>query len=383
VAGNLDWPEAYVDNAWTIGANYFWARLHPPGSIAPQCWVMDHPRARPSLRRPARGLRCVSAMAKPRRIHLASRCYVRGWADNGRVFVQDGDFSLEPEPRTVASVGWRNTWWGADAQLSAAAEARLQRVEDAAAPILREIAPRWPLSRDDRATIAQFMAIHTVRTPAWLDTYAAISMEAISEELRRGRWNEEVEKAAVKRFLGDRLRVETLLKQIPRVGSVFMSMQWSLVRFADPLIASCDQPVIFVPHVSSGRHPIQPMPRRGFMETAEVRFPIDPWHVLLLSWSPQPDNIDLARGEFRHAADVNRTTLAQADRHWFHRPGRRPPLLSPPMLDFSCEPISYDLVPNYSFEAAAISRRRSEADKLMKALIESQVTDAMRFVVVT
>jgi Protein of unknown function (DUF4238) len=322
-------------------------------------------------------------MSKPRRIHLASRCYVRGWADNGRVFVQASDLSLEPEPRTVASVGWRNAWWGADAGLSRAAEAMIQRVEDAAAPILREIAVRWPPSRDDRATVAQFMAIHTVRTPAWRDTYNAISVEAISEELRRGRRKEEVEKAAVQRFLSDQFRVETLLKQIPRVGSVFMSMQWSLIRFAEPLIASCDQPVVFVPHASSGWHPVQPMPRSGFMETAEVRFPIDPWHVLLLSWTPQPDNIDMARGEFRHAADVNRTTYAQADRHWFHRPGRRPPLLAPPWLDTFCEPISYDLVPGYSFEVAAISRRRSEADKLMKELIESQATDAMRFVVVT
>lgn len=323
-------------------------------------------------------------MAKPRRIHLASRCYIRGWSDNGRVLVQSKDLSTPPQSRNISSVAWRNGWWGSNAQLSQAAESSLQRSEDDSAPILREFGAHWPLSRDDRATMAQFIAIHTVRTPAWLDTYNAISMEAIGEELRRRRWGTNVEKAAVKEFMSDRLRVETLLKQVPRVASMLMSMQWSLVEFAEPLIASCDQPVVFVPLLPRGRRgPITAMPRSGFMDTPEVRFPIDPWHVLLLTWSPQPDLRDPLRGEFRHATDVNRSTREQADLDWFHRPGPRPPLLTPPMLDHSCEPISYELVPGYSFDVAAKSRRRSEADAIMLALIESNESDVMRFVVVS
>ena len=323
-------------------------------------------------------------MGKPRRIHLASQCYVLGWADNGRVFVQQDDLSAAPETRAVASVGWRNAWWGADADLSRAAECTLQRSENDSAPILRELEARWPLRRDDRATLAQFMAIHTVRTPAWLETYNAISMEAISEELKRRRWGAEVENAAVREFMGDQLRVEILLKQVPRVASMLMSMQWSLVEFEKPIIASCDQPVIFVPRLPSWQKlPIQAMPRTGFMEIAEVRFPIDPRRVLLLTWSPQPDLAAPIRGEFRHATDVNRSTRAQADRQWFHRPGPRPPLLTPPMLDLSCEPISYELVPGYSFDVAASSRRRAEAHTIMKELIEANTTDTMWFVVVT
>jgi hypothetical protein len=79
------------------------------------------------------------------------------------------------------------------------------------------------------------------------------------------------------------------MKQIPRMASLFMSMHWSLVTFPDPLVASCDQPVVCVPLPSGRRMPIKAMPQTGFMETAEVRFPIDPWRVPLLSWSPQPE----------------------------------------------------------------------------------------------
>jgi hypothetical protein len=53
------------------------------------------------------------------------------------------------------------------------------------------------------------------------------------------------------------------------------------------------------------------------------------------------------------------------------------------LLDRSCEPVSYDVVPGYSLEVARSSRRRSEADAIMKELISSQATDLMRFVVVT
>jgi hypothetical protein len=334
--------------------------------------------------RSAKRLNVGWVMGKPRRIHLTSQCYIRGWADNGRVFVQEDDLNATPEARAVSSVGWRHVWWGADAVLSRAAESILQSSENDTAPILRELAARWPLQRDDRASLAQFIAGHSVRIPGWLETYHVVSIEAIGHQLRRRRWGAEVEKEAMREFMSDRLRVQTLLKQVPRVASLLMSMQWSFVEFDEPLIASCDQPVIFVPRSPAWQKlPIQAVPRCGSMETAEVRFPIDPRRVLLLSWSPQPDLAQTVTGEFHHAADVNRSTRAQADRHWFHRPGPRPPLLSPPMLALSCEPISYELVPGYSFDIAARSRRRAEADRIMKELIKANTTDRMRFVVVT
>ena len=113
-----------------------------------------------------------------------------------------------------------------------------------------------------------------------------------------------------------------------------------------------------------------------------MRFPIDPSRVLLLSWAPQPDLDSPVSGALRHAADVNRSTAAQADRDWFYRPGTRPPFLGPPVLEASCAPISYDLVPGYSLEAAMGSQRRAGADGLLRELIADGETNALRFVVV-
>lgn len=92
----------------------------------------------------------------------------------------------------MASVGWRPGWWGSDGDLAREVEELLRKTEDRAAPILRSVKTRWPLAREDRAQLAQFLAIHVVRGPAWRDAYDMASMNAMSEELSRRRWGDRV-----------------------------------------------------------------------------------------------------------------------------------------------------------------------------------------------
>jgi hypothetical protein len=239
-------------------------------------------------------------------------------------------------------LGWRPGCWGSDARLTIEVERLLRVTEDKAAPILREIDIRWPLDEDDRAQLAQFVAIHVVRGPAWRDAYDMASMNAMTEEMQRTRYGDRVERMAVTEFFSDPLRALAMLKDVPRIASILMSMCWALVGFGEPLLGSCDQPVVWYPLLApQDGAPISAIPRSGFMDTVEVRFPINPARLLLLSWAQRPDLENIIDGEFRHAADVNRSTHAQTDRHWFHQPDTIPPFLSPPRLDFSCEPLCY------------------------------------------
>jgi hypothetical protein len=177
------------------------------------------------------------------------------------------------------------------------------------------------------------------------------------------------------------MRVEALLKQIPRMASLLACMHWSLIALDEPLLASSDQPVVVVPFLAHRQPaPIEALPRAGFLDTVEVRIPIDPQHLLLLSWLDEPDGGDVRRGSFPHAADVNRSTFAQADVEWFYKPGTHPPRLAPPFLEPACEPISYGLLPGYSLNAAYRSRRRTEADRIMRDIIASGVTDTLTWV---
>jgi hypothetical protein len=110
------------------------------------------------------------------------------------------------------------------------------RQRDDSASILREFAGRWPIGRDDRAKLSQFIALHTVRTPAWRSAYEAVSIEAICDTLGRERHDPDTEGAAIRAFLSDQLQVDALLKQVPRLASLLMSMQWTLLEFDEPLI---------------------------------------------------------------------------------------------------------------------------------------------------
>jgi hypothetical protein len=321
-------------------------------------------------------------MARPRKIHIASQCYARNFATGEQVMVHDkrtGQTAL----RNVEKVARRYRWWGPDGTLSTAAEETLGPCESAAALVLGRLVECWPLDRADRATLAQFLAIHTVRGPAWREDFVRISMAAIRDELGRQRWEPELERDAVQEFMGDRMRVEALLKQIPRMASLFASMHWSLVVFDSEWIATCDQPVVCVPLLRAQQiGTIEAIPRAGFLNTAEVRIPLDPAHVLLLTWLDEPDGQRIA-GQLRHAADVNRSTYEQADRQWFHRPATYAPRIAPPVWDPACYPISYELLPPYSADMAFRARRRGEASRVVQELIDSQAADVLRWVTVS
>jgi hypothetical protein len=121
--------------------------------------------------------------------------------------------------------------------------------------------------------------------------------------LARERWEPAIERGAIELLLGARMRVEALLKQIARMASLLACMHWSLIAFDEPLLASGDQPVVVVPFLGNRQYaPIEALPRAGFLDTIEVRIPIDPQHLLLLSWLDEPEGGDVRRGSCPHAA---------------------------------------------------------------------------------
>ena len=325
----------------------------------------------------------VQTMSSPRRIHITSRFYIQNFGSDGKVMAFSKETG-ETERRNPVSVGWRNKWWGRDGELSAKVEAVLEPCETAAAPILLEFADRWPLNRTDRTTFAQLAAIHTVRGPAWHNEWMRVASETVGAALRNEPTDPTVERGAGEVLFGNRLRIDVLTRQIPRVASLFASMHWSLISFDKPLLASGDQPIVVVPFLRSHETvPIEAIPRSGFLNSVEIRLPISPYLLLLMTWLDDPETGDIRSGTFAHAADVNRTTLAQADVEWFFRPGTRPPRIAPPLLSADCEPISYSTVPGYTSRAVHRSRRRSAADQIIRDLIATQERNTIRWANIT
>ena len=75
------------------------------------------------------------------------------------------------------------------------------------------------------------------------------------------------------------------------MASLFMSMHWSSFSSTTPYGELRDSTggLRADPGSRGVAGPIQAMPRAGFMDTAEVRFPLDPWHALMLSRSPNSE----------------------------------------------------------------------------------------------
>jgi Protein of unknown function (DUF4238) len=259
---------------------------------------------------------------------------------------------------------------------SACLVAMFMGAESDALALLRDLQARWPLTRDDRVTLGQFVAIHIVRTPSfagWLRQLGAKTAgEVLAEE---DRLDEEQTAQMEEMFRGDRMHARTLLRQIPRIGSVLCSMHWSVVEFHEDWLISSDQPVVLLPPPPHSISPASVIPPYGVMGALEGRFTLDPRRALLLSWREEQDEPWL-NGTRPHACSINCALKAQALKEWFCVPGTRPPFISPRLFQERVFPIS-----GYSAQQVIASRRRQGAERLAKKMVEEQTPDnEMRWV---
>lgn len=317
----------------------------------------------------------------PRNIHIASAGYLRRFAVGGHVMVHDVETGVRAR-RGVKAAARRLDWWGREPGLAEAIEKSLSQCEGPALAYLRTLDRRWPVERDAKAVIAQFIAIHVVRTPAFGVLLRDTAEAAIADERARGRIKPEDFEEAAKVFRGERIHAHSLLGQITRIASVLMSMQWIRVQFADGLLITGDQPVVALPWMPEGRQPnMAVMPVGGFLDTMEIRFSVDPQSALIMTWHPDEDAAEGVEGTFSQACNLNNSISRQADKEWFFRPDTVPHQLDPATLQRVVLPISPDLIRGYTPQLARSSPRRRAADQLMQEIVRDNMPrDQIRFV---
>ncbi len=279
------------------------------------------------------------------------------------------------ELRGVKAATRRVDWWGSDPVLAKEVEESLGQCEDPALRSLRDLDrsfdQHWPLSNKTRALLAQFIAIHVVRTPGFGAFLRRTTEEIINEQRTLGRASPEEIRDAARKFRADRGHANTLLGQITRIASLLSSMHWAIVRFDKDLLITADQPVIVLPW-NYAHHTPSPavVPVNGYVNTVEIRFPLNPQTLLLMSWQEDDDAPAPVQGTFHQACNVNTSLSRQADKEWCFRPDTIPQLVAPPLLRSPIIPISFELLPNYNFAAARGSQRRRKADELMSEIVE-------------
>jgi hypothetical protein len=307
------------------------------------------------------------------KIHTVTAGYIRRFAADDIVTVHDAQGRVRSTG--PAAVGFQTDFWGSE-RVATAVESRLGKTEDRVLRVLRGLPGNWPLSMQDRAEVAQFLAIHVIRLPAFGAFVRLRGEEAIRDviaaEASRGRATPQELNAAAALLRSQEHHVNTLMRQITRIGSMFSCMQWSLVEFAEDYLITGDQPVVLLPIEPTIVSPATSLPTGGLMNIVEARFPLDPRRTLLMTWQDSPDIERPLSGNREQACSVNAAVRAQMLEEWLHRPGMTPPFYPGLLLRPNIYAISTELLGGYGVAAAMRSRRRHDADALMRRMTEEQ-----------
>jgi Protein of unknown function (DUF4238) len=302
--------------------------------------------------------------------HIVPRMYQRAFAVDDKVAVHVGD-----RPNCVAmstkTSGTRVRYYRRvrpDGEEIDDVEASLAYVEDKATQPLRELIAGEPLTVERKGTLAQFLAVQMLRGPAFFEHREQLLLPIIEgmeakdftpEGLAAAGGDVEVARKRVKeQIFGPTERTRSMLTRSAKLGTVLGYMCWYTVRFASPVLAYSDQPVVMWP-IDVASTPAIEKQQFGPLSALEVRVPLAADTALLMNWVDRSDPIDVAL-ETPAAAEFNALTVAQADREWMHRPGGEPEIAEGPL-----RPLSRLVQPAYDRSVVLASVRRAGAEQFI------------------
>jgi hypothetical protein len=296
----------------------------------------------------------------PRKHHTVTAAYIKRFSDGKNVLRHiEGQ---TPKLRSPRGVGYQRDFWGSP-DVAQQMEDAFNRCEDPAMELLKQLDAEpnvAALSSDQRGLLAEFMAIHIVRLPAFGRMARRLAVESARETLiRYGVFSEASLQRAVRSLHEPRQHNETLIGRIASITAVLASMHWSMVTFNQDLLITSDQPVALMPMQAATINSDSAIPPGGMMSVLEGRFTLDPRKVLLMTWRDDYDVATPIAGTFAQACSVNTGVRVMAEREWLSRPGAPAPFVVAPFLHPRLYAISTELLPGYSVAKAAESVRRS------------------------
>ena len=324
---------------------------------------------------------------KVKKGHIVPKAYLRQWADGQQIGMARVDTS-ERHVISLRDAGTRGPYYRReqpDGTEIDDAEWSLSHIEDAAAPILRNLEDRWPVSFDEKRVLAEFFAVQLVRGPRAQNWREQVFWEAVEEERQGGRFAIEAaregasEKAVIddheKHLLGKSGQYRSIVRLSRRATSVLGSMIWSLLTTRSPILATADHPVV-MRLLGEGASEPNPTPIAGVGQTFEVVVPVSPQAAVLMTWLNEPPlrarPVQVSR---HHARSLNSFVLANAEKQWFFKPGTKPPTTTGALL-----PLSPELLPGYSEQSARACELRHEIGRRLEqqAARERGMTGAER-----
>jgi hypothetical protein len=285
-------------------------------------------------------------MSDPRRHHLVPQFLLKRFAERERLaMVKRDDVTSTPVITTPKNAAVQTDFYAvvsADGTRSVAIETFLSAVEAQAAAAISRMDSGPPLDREDRASIARFVAFQVARGRDKRDTIRKILLHALKlaeegppadqvratlrAETGREPTDREVERARkdagvrysnpnpreVDKFAHTR-HLQVMMAVADNFVPALLARTWRVVQFATPALLTGDAPV-----VSATRRPLP----AGIGNAEWVFFPFDPTHVLVLAMKSGPEGAIVGTPEV--ADYINAHIAARCHKWIYHRPNHFP-----------------------------------------------------------
>ena len=303
-----------------------------------------------------------------KKAHIVTAGYLRAWTINDQLDLKVVGHPVGSTPANVRDAGTRGPFYRRtrpDGTRIDDVEHSLAIAEDKMVPALRQIEQRWPPSDDDRSVLAQFVGLQMVRGPLWYEWHRRFQREGFARlrelEAQRAEPDQDSVDATEQWLRTDTEEHIRMLSLAPKVGVVVAGMNWTLLRFRSPVLATSDHPVVTWRETRSRAHS-ESMTIDGVLRSLELRVPLAPHLALLATWLDLPDEeAQIVEAKRMHAVNLNTFTIGQAERQWFRLPGSTTPTTTGHLL-----PLSSQLFDGYGIEMARASERRRATAQLIQ-----------------
>lgn len=304
--------------------------------------------------------------------HVVPRFWLAKWADrNQRVLTQLIREEKEA-PVAVSDAATRGPFYRRtrpDGTPIDDVEASLAKLESATADPFARVGTDWPISETDREALTELFAFQLVRGPRWKQWHN----EFADKEIARRREDPVMPRpsglllpitaktlnSVEDEIKSDTFRLRKMLALAPKLMTLLSAMTWEVVDFVEDTLVLGDHPVVEWPFGDEPRS-AQLFTGHGISNVLEIRIPVTPRRLLVMSWQDEPDGGQY-QGTVGAAANANTFSIAHSERQWFKPAGV--PVAVDTRTRFDA--LVRQLHPRYATSVAEASHARSQVQAIL------------------
>lgn len=270
-----------------------------------------------------------------KRAHVVPRFWLNLWAVNNQLAMcpvgGTADVLVSVKDAAVRGPFYRRT--RRDGSKIDDVEASLAHLESTTAPLFDALTRAWPPTLATKGALAELFAFQIVRGPRWKEWHREFLARSMEERRRDPTITRESGlvvpisakdlDALESELASDTQWLRRMMSVTPKLITLLGSMTWDLLTFDRDVLVLSDHPVVEWPLGDDMRAP-QVFTDHGLANVLEVRLPLTPRALLLMTWRDEEDGTVHECGD-DIAANANAFFVAHAERQYMYVAGTVPP----------------------------------------------------------